>query len=356
MAKARKLPSGAWNVQVYDYTDKDGKRHYQSFTEDTKAQAEYKAALFAKNKQMKQTAKTEMTVGDAVDRYIELSQVLSPTTILGYKRMRKFGFQHLMDVKVKKLSNEVMQEAIIEESKRITPRNKEPISSKTLKNEYGLLSAALREVCGLSFNVKLPKYQKHIKDYPEPALLIQIIKGSSIELPCMLALWLSFSLSEIRGLMCSSVQNGYITINQVLVEMDGQQIRKENAKVETRIRKHKVPEYIMGLIENTENYRLYLEDKVDRPLIDLTGAAIYNRWKKLIKPYGINLSFHDLRHESASIMVALNIPSRYMQERGGWKTDYTMKRVYQHTFTSERELVDAKIDTFMEDMLNDYAE
>ena len=32
MAKAKKLPSGSWRAQVYDYTDSEGKRHYRSFT------------------------------------------------------------------------------------------------------------------------------------------------------------------------------------------------------------------------------------------------------------------------------------------------------------------------------------
>ena len=38
MARKRKgeLPSGNIRVRIYDYTDLDGKRHYQSFTGRTK--------------------------------------------------------------------------------------------------------------------------------------------------------------------------------------------------------------------------------------------------------------------------------------------------------------------------------
>jgi hypothetical protein len=36
MAKAQKLPSGSWRYLVYDYTDSQGKKHYKSFTADTK--------------------------------------------------------------------------------------------------------------------------------------------------------------------------------------------------------------------------------------------------------------------------------------------------------------------------------
>lgn len=40
-------------------------------------------------------------------------------------------------------------------------------------------------------------------------------------------------------------------------------------------------------------------------------------------------------------------------ERGGWKTPHTMKRVYQHTFNSEREKVDDLIDNFFEEIISE---
>ena len=53
MAKTQKLPSGVWRALVYDYTDLDGKRHYESFTEDTKKEAELMAAEFVYSKRTK---------------------------------------------------------------------------------------------------------------------------------------------------------------------------------------------------------------------------------------------------------------------------------------------------------------
>ena len=38
--KKNELPSGNIRIQVYDYTDEDGKKHYKSFTAPTKAQAQ----------------------------------------------------------------------------------------------------------------------------------------------------------------------------------------------------------------------------------------------------------------------------------------------------------------------------
>lgn len=40
-------------------------------------------------------------------------------------------------------------------------------------------------------------------------------------------------------------------------------------------------------------------------------------------------------HYQASILHALGIPDKYIMERGGWKTDATLKNVYQHTIADK---------------------
>jgi hypothetical protein len=42
----------------------------------------------------------------------------------------------------------------------------------------------------------------------------------------------------------------------------------------------------------------------------------------------------------------LRIPDKYAMERGGWKTDKVMKKVYTHTFSDERAKVDNIIDNY----------
>ena len=43
-------------------------------------------------------------------------------------------------------------------------------------------------------------------------------------------------------------------------------------------------------------------------------------------------------------------------ERGGWATNSTLKNVYQHTFSEERQQVDKMIDRYFEDALNETEE
>lgn len=50
-------------------------------------------------------------------------------------------------------------------------------------------------------------------------------------------------------------------------------------------------------------------------------------------------------------MTILQVPDKYAQERGGWKTDTIMKSRYMQTFSREREAVDVRIDNYMQDVL-----
>ena len=351
--KAKKLPSGSWRVQVYAGME-DGKRQYVSFTADTKAEAEYQATHFRKDLK-KNTAKkrSDMTVSEAIDAYLELSELLSPTTIAGYNKIKRTAFVDLMDVPVKKLDSNMMQAAINRECRRRSERTGKPLSAKTVKNNYGLIASALKTICGTTYAVKLPTVQHKNKELPTPEEIIRTVKGTEIELPCLLAMWLSFSMSEIRGIKCSAVKNGYITIDKVVVDVDNVPIVKATAKTDTRIRRQACPGYIMELIKNQDTFKEYKKTGEDRLLIDMPGYIIKNRYKALMKKAGMDITFHDLRHVFASVMLnVLNIPEKIVQEEGGWKTPHIMKSVYSNTFTDSRKQADKLRDEFFVQNLN----
>ena len=352
MSKARKLPSGSWNVQVFDGRV-DGKARFVSFTAPTKDEAELLAAEYKTGRKKKKVPAEDLTVGEAVNRYIELSGVLSPTTLKSYERIRRFAFPDLMPVPVSDLSPERIQEAINAEARRKTERTAALVSPKTVKNEWGLVAAALKEVCGLSFSPKLPPVPRKVKELPEPSAVMAAVVGSSIELPCLLAMWLSLSMSEIRGLTCSSVHDGALFVRQVLVDVGTEAVLKQSGKTATRLRKLDLPPYLSRLIYLSEPMQNYAQTGSDGPLVPLTRGQIYERWKTICSKARIRMSFHDLRHMNASIMLLLGVPEKYAMERGGWSTPHVMKAVYQHTFSSERQRVDAVINDYFGALLGD---
>ena len=202
-------------------------------TANTKTECAYKAAQL--KAQGLQKAPEKLTVGEAVDRYIASCETLSPTTLSGYRKIRRTMFQDLMDVDLAELNTNTLQKAINAEMKRKSARGYN-LSAKTIKNAYGLISASLRYVSGLTYQVKLPKEDPKFIELPDPAEVIEAIRDTEIELPCMLALWLSLSMSEVRGLKYSSIRNGCIYIDQVVVDVDGRPVEKKRGKVATRNR------------------------------------------------------------------------------------------------------------------------
>jgi len=341
MSKPKKTKSGKWSVKVYAYQDADGKQHYKRITADTKQKCEYLAAQF-RHAERRPAEDPHKTVGEVVDEYIELCRVLSPTTVSGYRKIRRTGFQDLMQVRVSDLSEKKLQESVNREADRMGRRGR--ISPKTLSNEWGLISSSLWHISRRKYEIRLPRRPRTFKDYPEPKVIMDLVEGTDIELPCMLALWLSFSMSEIRGLRFNDVKDGVISINRVIVDVDGKPTVKTAAKTETRNRRHRLPAYLQQLIDAADHSQEYI--------VPLNHSQIHGRFRRLCRKHGLDLTFHDLRHINASVMLQLNIPEKYAMERGGWKTPNVMKSVYQHTFTEERIAVDDKMDTYFNELKN----
>ena len=121
MAKAKKLPSGSWRVNLYVGTDDNGKRVYKSFTAETKKEAEFLAAEY--NLKRKEKPKG-ITVGDAIDNYIQSKEnILSPTTIAGYRKIRRTVLQGIMGVQLSEINNLIVQSEINREAARLSPKS-----------------------------------------------------------------------------------------------------------------------------------------------------------------------------------------------------------------------------------------
>ena len=343
MAKAKRLKSGNWRCLVYSHTDQNGKRKYESFTAATKKEAEYMAAEFVMDRRRAKEP-SNWTLGEAIDKYIDLKRpVLSPSSIYRYEKIRKSSFQGIMDLPLSRITSTVLQKAVNDEMKR-TPYNRTgTVSPKTVQIEFGLISSTLKRFCeGQNYTVSLPKKARRIRTLPTPKEVYKAVYGTDIELPVLLAMWLSFTMSEIRGLTKNkSIDGDYITIREVLVHVGGEDIRKDLAKEVTRNRRHKMPKHIKDLIDQVEG----------DIIVPVTEKALSYRFRKCMERNDMDITFHDLRHINASVMAVLRVPDKYAQERGGWKTDHIMKSVYTETFSEERQRVDEMVDDYFEKIL-----
>ena len=355
--RAQQLPSGNFRISISDGFDENGKRVYKSFTAD----AEWKAIKLAedykklkkksgeKNKRKRKVQEPDdrkdvknFTLQKAFRSYIATrSNVIELTTVRNYDQIADHCFQCIMDIKLKNLTVLDIQEAVNQETKRV--------SAKYVKNAYGLLKSVLKmhDVDLKLDSIKLPKIRKKEKELPAFKTVYSIVKGTDSELPVLLASWLSLRIGEVIGLQFRDVdmEKRRIYVQRTIVKTEEGYMVRDGCKTEKSERDIRIPDYILNMIQAIPH-----ESETDF-IIPRTRKSVYSKFKRLMEKNGIDMTFHSLRHLNASVMLLLGVPDKYAMERGGWSTDNILKSVYQQTFSSERERVDDLIDKYFNDAI-----
>jgi len=314
--KAKKLPSGSYRIQVYLGLNEKGKKIIQSVTAPTEWEALKQAEEL---KQSKDLNYSDPTVYEAIDLYIQSRKnSLAPSTIRGYEIIRDSRLQLIRNVKCKELTKAHIQRAANEDALRL--------KRKSIKSALGLLKSALAMLdINISVgNVALPPAVYEETELPPVDEIIKLIIGTDVELPCLLAMWFSLRVSEIRGLQFRDIKdNGkYILVRRSKVYVNGKDIVREQTKTEKSTRKNRLPEYIYSLIKEIPH------DSEDDFILPQSYHCITAHFRRIMRSNGIQITFHKLRHEFATTLNELSIPDEYIQKLGGWSTDKIMKSVY----------------------------
>lgn len=336
--KPKQLPSGTWFAQL---TVK-GKRVSVSAASEgewyIKARA-IKAGLVEAAK-----APERLTLKTACDKYIEQSRGrLRPSVAQGYESIVENSFQKLMSTRLDLITDKMCQAAVDEECKRISVRGK-PYAPKTIANRWMFIATVLHQyVPALRTDVRLPEVRQNPVQILTPEQVYSAVKGTEIELPVLLSMWLSFSMSELRGLTKSkSISNGQISVVETVVDIKGKPVRDSGGKEEKRTRTLDLPPYIAHLIDQVEG----------DVIVPFTAQALSKRFYAALERAGLpHIAFHKLRHINASVMAELNISDPDANARGGWKTDHVRKQVYTHSFSASRKEADRKIDEYFDGII-----
>lgn len=335
MAKAKKLPSGSWRVQVFSHRDKAGKVHLESFTAPTKAEAEMLAAEFKATK--KRQAKHDLTVEEAINGYIIAKEgVLSPSTIREYKRMKK-DFSTIAKKRIRTLTSEDIQLYISEISKEVSP--------KTVQNRYGLLRASLALYTpNVTYRVTLPKKKKNRRNAPsDDAVRAILAEAQPLTKKCIILAMCGLRRGEIAALKYEDIQDGIAHIHADMVQnSDNEWIYKEIPKTEGSDRFLRLPKSVLSLIGEGEGF-----------VIPLTPNKISWRFDYLADKLGLDIHLHDMRHFFASTAVILDIPELYAAEMGGWINggQSVMKSVYQNKINSMSDYYAEKMNAHLDKII-----
>ena len=338
MATPRKLPSGMYRCQVYDYTDENGKRHYRSFTDQNKKICQLMAADFAANK--KRRSQGNLTVSEAIEEYVKVKEkVLSPATIRGYKVMQRNHFKYIDHIQIRSLTNEDVQRWVNSLTKRL--------SRKSVSNAYGLLVAVVGMFAPeIRFKVKLPQREQpdlYVPSDSDIKELLRMIAGTELEKAVLLAAFGPLRRGEICALTSDDIKGNMITVRKSMVrDSENKWIIKE-PKTFSSYRTVHMPDFVMEKIRDIKG-----------PIISVKPDTLTMQFERIFKDSNIpKFRFHDLRHYSASIMHAIGIPDQYIMQRGGWSTDGIMKAVYRNTIDEQTARMNVKINQYFNDISHD---
>lgn len=339
MGKAKRLPSGSWRVREFDYTDENKVNHYKSFTADTKAAAELMAKEFKAGKIKVRKKSEHLTLKNAYEKYIALKEpVLSPATIREYEKQHKLYLQNLMSRDIEEITQEDIQRAINSEvSKGISP--------KTVRNIHGLLSSVMKQFRpNFALSTALPRKQKtqiQIPEKDEVRAILEEAKETALEIPLLLFSGLGLRRSELCALNWEDInfKKQTLKINKALVQNKSKEWVIKPTKTTAGNRIIDIPDYIFEVLKKNR--------KEEGRVTELTPNAIYKRYKKILVKLGLpQYRLHDLRHYTASVMLALNIPNKYAMEIMGHETENMLNKVYQHTMQNEMKKISAKLNDF----------
>lgn len=340
MAKAKKLPSGSWRVQIFVGKNEDGKRKYKSFTAPTKKEAEFLASEYAISKK-ESASPSKMTLGEAMDNFIgSKDAILSPSTVREYKLMRNRIPVSFAEKQLSKITRDELQYFVNEEAKRV--------KWKTVYNTYYFIVAVLKKYRpDFSPIVALPPKQiqeMYVPTDEDIQRLTLAIKGTSLEIPVYLAAFASLRRSEICALDNVDEKNRTITVKNALVTNDKKALVKKPPKTMKSHRTIEIPQFLVDMLAEKK--------KAGVPFVEIKPSTITTRFNIILKREGLpHFRFHDLRHYNASIMHALGVPDKYAMARGGWRTPTTLHKVYQHIMDEKAKEVNDTVNTHFSELM-----
>lgn len=332
---AKQLSSGNWFCRVRV----DGKDI--GITRPT--EKECIAEAMAVKAGIKQANKIEnITLTKAIDKYIEdRAGILSPSTVRGYRCDQRNHLQDLMHMPIAKIDTQAVQKAVNKDATKV--------SAKTIKNALGLVTGVLGYYNIQIGKLTMPerqKVEKQIYTRDELCKLLDAIRGTDVEVPVLLAAWLGLRRSEILGLRWDAVdyEKGTVAVTEAMVMDENHKLVSKGTKTASSRRTISCPVYILDVLRRTEHKGEHI--------VMMHPTTISRKFNELCNQVGIPaVGLHALRHQNASTMLLLNVPDKYVMERGGWSNTQTPKTIYQHTMDEGRTAADDAINGYFNEIV-----
>lgn len=313
-----KLPSGSYRVRFY-YNGKQ--KSIILDHEPTKREAKHLVDDYmAEQETMSEHSDTFKKLAE---EYIESkSNVLSPNTKRGYKLCLSRLSQPFLDTSINDIDQLAIQREISQLSALYAP--------KTVRNTHGLISSVMAMYRPkMILKTKLP--QKEKKEFYCPTdddikRILEMAKPTRYYVALCLGV-MGMRRGEICALTIDDLNENTLTIDKATYTDENQ---LHGIKNQTK---------------TTDSTRkLYISDELaerirtDGCIYDGAESRLWAALQQFQEILGIpQFRFHDLRVYFATYAHLNGIPDKVIQDTAGWKSDYTMKKVYRKTQEAENQ-------------------
>ena len=348
MAKAKKLPSGNYRVRA-SYTDEDGVKHTESFTDSDPRIAEAKAAMWKAGMLKKEKERSSVPLSAALEQYVDTCRCagMSPTTIRMYDSVRRNHFKAIAHRAVDRLTVRDVQKWINDLSSTLAP--------KTIRNALGMLSVTLK-ANGVKLDMdglKLPTAKRQEVEIVSDAdlqRLLDEIEGDD-------DLYIAVCIASLMGLRRSEICA--LTWSDILVASDGKSVLSVNKALvldENNDHVIKDPKTYAGrrmLVIPDDLYAKLKSRRQLRPtLVGSTPDAISHKYARVAERLGLPTRFHALRHYHASVMLRKGVQQKYICADMGHSSFDMVERVYGHVMSEELPVIDSAMSAHASSILN----
>lgn len=295
---------------------------------DCKVKAELIKAQHRAGKGTVKRTKSVLTLDSILSRYIsKYERTLSPSTIRGYEIIRKNRF--------KKYSNKSLK--TIKDWQKVIDDELADVSEKTVKNAWGFVSVAMKDA-GLAVpSVKLAKCPVRDMSFLEPdeiKLFLEAAKGDKAEVEMLLELHglrESECMYVVRNNGIDLKRNVIHVLGSIVPDKDHKFVQKETNKNYSSTRT--VPIMIPRLAELVQQYQ---ESGEEIPCHS-ASALLSHVHKTCARASVTDVGNHGLRRSFASLLFSLSVPSKQIQEWGGWSDSQTMNKIYIKLISKDKD-------------------
>lgn len=356
----RQRANGSWEARIDVGRDGNGKRIRKSIYGPTKkAVTEELTRLSSQKLDGTLIAESKMTVGEYLDRWLEDTVKLRnrASTYASYKQnIRvhiKTAIGRMKLCNLTPLSVQGMYAAMERDVKsaRIRQMNHAILRrALSVAVKLGLLN---RNVCDAVDRPKTPKHEIQPLNPDQVRTLIDASENERIHALLVLAVFSGLRQGELFGLEWNDIDMTAATIQvrRTTVDIDGV-VTTNPPKTAEGQRLVNLPQIAVDALWK-QKAMLMTEGLATCPLVFPNTDGSYQRrfgvfrdhFKALLKRAGLpSVRFHDLRHSSATLLLAEGVHPKIVQERLGHSTIEITLNTYSHTLPTMQKDAVGKLD------------